>query len=88
MKNDKKDLVLMVTQLSSLSFFLFLLVDSGIYFFFFLNSLFYSSEDQILTLIPASKPTTPVTDPVSTKFVLQFTDVLLPVFQKIVKSQS
>ena len=42
------------------------------------------SRDQILKLIHASKPTTAAVDPVSTKFVLEFTNVLLPVFQKIV----
>ena len=42
------------------------------------------SQDQILKLIRESKPTTAAVDPVSTKFVLEFTDVLLPVFQKII----
>ena len=40
--------------------------------------------DQILKLIYVSKPTTAAVDPVSTKFVLEFTNVLLPVFQRIV----
>ena len=38
------------------------------------------SGDQLLKLIHASKPTTAAIDPVSAKFVLEFTDVLLPVF--------
>ena len=42
------------------------------------------SGDQILKLIHASKPTTAAVDPVSTNFVLEITNVLLPVFQKIV----
>ena len=42
------------------------------------------SRDQILKLIHASKPTTAAVDPVSTKFVLESTNVLLPVFQKII----
>ena len=45
------------------------------------------SEDQILKLIRKSKSTTATVDTVPTKLVLAFTDVLLPVFQKIV-SQS
>ena len=43
-----------------------------------------SSEDQILKLIRESKSTTATVDPAPTKLVLEFTDVLLPVFQKIV----
>ena len=42
------------------------------------------SGDQILKLIHTSKPTTAAVDPMSTKFVLELTNVLLPVFQKIV----
>ena len=42
------------------------------------------SGDQILKLIHASKPTAAAVDPVSTKFVLEFTNVFLSVFQKIV----
>ena len=42
------------------------------------------SEDQILKLIRESKSTTATVDPAPTKLVLEFTDVLLPVFQKIV----
>ena len=42
------------------------------------------SGDQILKHIHASKPTTAAADPLSTKFVLEFTNVLLPVLQKIV----
>ena len=42
------------------------------------------SGDQILKLIHASKPTTATVDPVSSKFVHEFTNVFLPVFQKIV----
>ena len=37
---------------------------------------------QILKLIGASKPTTAAVDPVSTKFLLQCTNVFLPVLQK------
>ena len=39
---------------------------------------------QILKLIRESKSTTATVDPAPTKLVLEFTDVLLPVFQKIV----
>ena len=42
------------------------------------------SEDQILKLIRESKSATATVDPAPTKLVLKFTDVLLPVFQKIV----
>ena len=42
------------------------------------------SEDQILKLIRESKSTTATVDPAATKLVLEFADVLLPVFQKIV----
>ena len=41
------------------------------------------SGDQILKLIHASKPTTAAVDPVSTKFLLEFTNALLSVFHKI-----
>ena len=41
------------------------------------------SGDQILKFIHASQPATAAVDPVPTKFVLEFTKVLLPVFQKI-----
>ena len=40
--------------------------------------------EQIRKLILKSKPTTTATDPVPTKFLLDFTDVLSPVVQKIV----
>ena len=50
-----------------------------------LFSSFYAlSKDQILKLIRESKSTTATVDPAPTKLVLEFTDVLLPVFQKIV----
>ena len=39
------------------------------------------SEDQILKLIRESKSTTATVDPAPTKLVLEFTDILLPVFQ-------
>ena len=42
------------------------------------------SGDQVVKLIHACKPTTTAADPLSTEFVLEFTNVLLPVFQKIV----
>ena len=42
------------------------------------------SEDQILILIRESKSTTVTTDPAKTELVFELTDVLLPVFQKIV----
>ena len=51
-----------------------------------LSSFYALSEDQILKLIRESKSTTATVDPAPTKLVLEFTDVLLPVFQK--KSQS
>ena len=40
--------------------------------------------DQTLKLICASKPTTAAVDPASTKFILEFTNVCLPVFLKTV----
>ena len=49
-----------------------------------LSSFYALSEDQILKLIRESKSTTATVDPAPTKLVLEFTDVLLPVFQKIV----
>ena len=49
-----------------------------------LSSFYALSEDQILKLIRESKSTTATADPAPTKLVLEFTDVLLPVFQKIV----
>ena len=49
-----------------------------------LSSFYALSEDQILKLIRESKSTTATVDPAPTKPVLEFTDVLLPVFQKIV----
>ena len=49
-----------------------------------LSSFHAHSEDQILKLIRESKSTTATVDTVPTKLVLEFTDVLLPVFQKIV----
>ena len=39
------------------------------------------SEDQIRKLIRESKSTTATVDPAPTKLVLEFTDILLPVFQ-------
>ena len=47
-----------------------------------LSSFYALSED--LKLIRESKSTTATVDPAPTKLVLEFTDVLLPVFQKIV----
>ena len=48
-------------------------------------SRFYAlSEDQILKLIRESKSTTATVDLAPAKLVFEFTDVLLPVFQKIV----
>ena len=50
-----------------------------------MHSSFYAlSEHQILKLSRESKSTTATVDPAPTKLVLEFTDVLLPVFQKIV----
>ena len=49
-----------------------------------LSSFYALSEDQILKLIRESKSTTATVDPAPTKLVLEFTDILLPVFQKIV----
>ena len=49
-----------------------------------LSSFYALSEDQILKLIRESKSTTATVDPAPTKLLLEFTDVLLPVFQKIV----
>ena len=49
-----------------------------------LSSFYTLSEDQILKLIRKSKSTTATVDPAPTKPVLEFTDVLLPVFQKAV----
>ena len=49
-----------------------------------LSSFYALSEDQILKLIRESKSTTATVDPAPTNVVLEFTDVLLPVFQKIV----
>ena len=49
-----------------------------------ISSFYALSEDQILKLIRESKSTTATVDPAPTKLVLEFTDVLLPVFQKIV----
>ena len=49
-----------------------------------LSSFYALSEDQIPKLIRESKPTTATVDPAPTKLVLEFSDVLLPVFQKIV----
>ena len=49
-----------------------------------LSSFYALSEDQILKLIRESKSTTATVDLAPTKLVLEFTDVLLPVFQKIV----
>ena len=42
------------------------------------------SGDHIPEIIQASKPTTAAVGHVSIKFLLEFTDVLLPLFQKIV----
>ena len=49
-----------------------------------LSSFYALSEDQILKVIRESKSTTATVDPAPTKLVLEFTDVILPVFQKIV----
>ena len=49
-----------------------------------LSSFYALSEDQILKLIHESKSTTATVDPAPTKLVLEFTDILLPVFQKTV----
>ena len=49
-----------------------------------LSSFYALSEDQILKLIRESKSATATVDPAPTTLVLEFTDVLLPVFQKIV----
>ena len=49
-----------------------------------LSSFYALFEDQIPKLIRESKSTTATVDPAPTKLVLEFTDVLLPVFQKIV----
>ena len=49
-----------------------------------LSSFYALSEGQILKLIRESKSTTATVDPVPTKLVLEFTVILLPVFQKIV----
>ena len=52
-----------------------------------LSSFHALSEDQeqkILKLIRESKSTTATVDPTPTIHVLEFTDILLPVFQKIV----
>ena len=46
-----------------------------------LSSFYALSEDQILKLIRESKSTTATVDTAPTKLVLEFTDVLLPVFQ-------
>ena len=48
-----------------------------------LSSFYALSEDQILKLIRESKSTTATVDPAPTKVVFEFTEVLLPVFQKI-----
>jgi len=42
------------------------------------------SLDQVRQLILKAKPTTSALDPAPTKFVLEFLDILLPVFQKII----
>ena len=47
-------------------------------------SSFYALSEDLLKLIRESKSTTATVDPAPTKLVLEFTDVLLPVFQKIV----
>ena len=57
---------------------------SSVYSSDLLSSFYALSEDQILKLIRESKSTTVTVDPAPTKLVLEFTDVLLPVFQKIV----
>ena len=49
-----------------------------------LSSFYALSEDQILKLIRESKSTTATVDPAPTKLVLESTDILLHVFQKIV----
>ena len=50
-----------------------------------LLSLFHTvSEEQILKLIAKSTPTTAAIDPAPTSFVLEFTDVLITVFHKII----
>ena len=48
-----------------------------------LSSFYALSEDQILKLIRGSKSATATVDPAPAKVVLEFTEVLLPVFQKI-----
>ena len=57
---------------------------SSVHSSYMLSSFHALSEDQILKLIRESKSTTAIADPAPTKLVLEFTDVLLPVFQKIV----
>ena len=57
---------------------------SSVYSSDLLSSFYALSEDQILKLIRESKSTTATVDPAPTKLVLEFTDVLLPVFQKMV----
>jgi hypothetical protein len=42
------------------------------------------SVEQLVKLLAKSKPTTAVLDPAPTPFVLEFTEVLIPIFQKIV----
>ena len=49
-----------------------------------LSSFYALSEDKILKLIRESKSTTATVDPAPTKLVLEFADILLPVFHKIV----
>ena len=57
---------------------------SSVYSSDMLSSVHALSEDQILKLIRESKSTTATVELAPTKLVLEFTDVLLPVFQKIV----
>ena len=57
---------------------------SSVYSSDMLSSFYALSEGQILKLIRESKSTTATVDPAPTELVLEFTVVLLPVFQKIV----